>query len=279
MWRKFKLTNARGASYDLQDLSKVSLFNEEGLGYDENADYLRIGTTYLPTSVRIAQHQITGTLVFRGSNVYTRYTEFCRFASYAPLTLSYTVDDTEYKIPVRMASIVKTDKQAPHTMTCSVTFLALGLWYKSVQTDVSGEESVLNAYPYTYDDTYSVTATQTAEIQSNSIQESPCRITIQGEAINPKWYHYVDGVLVASGGITGTVVANDRLVIDAISVPGEIKEYSNTGVEVADRYGVSDFSTERFIYLQEGRNEITVLHDGSTPLSFTVEARLEYETV
>lgn len=279
MWRKFKITNARGEVYDLQDLANVSFFDEKGLGYDEKGDYLQIGTTYIPTSARPAQREISGRLVFRGANVYTKYTKFCRFASCAPLTISYTVDGVTYNIKVRMTSITKTDKSAPRTMVCPVSFLALGLWYKSVSASVEDIEEVLYTYPYTYDDTYSITAVQSVEIISDSMQDCPCRITIPGEVTNPKWYHYVEGILQASGEMTGTVASGDRLVIDALNVPGSIKEYSANGTEVADRYAVSNFATERFIYLKEGKNVITVTHDGTRALPFTVEARIEYETV
>jgi hypothetical protein len=48
---------------------------------------------------------------------------------------------------------------------------------------------------------------------------------------------------------------------------------------VRDYYQLSDFSTERFIRLQPGKNRITVTHSGGNVIAVGIEGQIEYATV
>ena len=62
-------------------------------------------------------------------------------------------------------------------------------------------------------------------------------------------------------------------------MPYSILIYDLANTTVSDGYQKCDFSTKRFLHLQQGSNVIRVTHDGTNDLLFGVSARLEYESV
>ena len=277
--RKFYLTNAKGKTIDLQSRSDILLYNQTGLGYVEDANYVRIRNSYSLTSKYIKQHEIDCKLVFSGENFYKKYYDFVRFCQDTPLTLRYKIHDTFY-LNVRLAEISKTQGVSNLHMFCDVKFVASGLFYQIVSRYVGPAVITdLPTYPYVYDDVYPPEVLQSVVVESDSELESPCKITIYGEATNPEWRHYVNSQLIEIGRYTGTIAAGHTLVIDSTTIPYSITEYDSSGQVVADRYAGCDFSTERFFHLQRGNNRISVSHDGTNSLALKVEGKIEYASV
>lgn len=277
--RKFYLTNAKGKTIDLQSRSDILLYNQTGLGYVEDADYVRIRNSYSMTSKFIKQHEINCRLVFSGKNFYEKYYDFVRFCQDTPLTLRYEIHDTFY-LNVRLAEISKTQGVSNLHMFCDVKFMAYGLFYRTLSRHIEPiTPSTDEVYPYVYDDIYPAEIVGSVMLESDSTEDSPTKITIFGEAVNPVWRQYVNGKLVATGYYPGTIVAGHTLVIDSTVIPYSIEEYDSGMNLVADRYALCDFTTERFFYLRKGKNSISVSHDGVNGLALTVEGRVEYASV
>lgn len=164
-------------------------------------------------------------------------------------------------------------------LDCEVVFAATGLFYKNVTAYSSTLAIGGKVYPYQYPYAHADISKNTVLIESDSYEDSPCRITICGPCINPVWKHYVDNELYETGAYDGRITADHRLVIDAISIPYSIREAGIGNEMVADRYQHCDFSTERFFHLKHGQNRISVSHDGINILNVIVEGRICYETV
>ena len=277
MDRIFKLTNARGESWDLMDLKNVALFDPQGLGMDLDNEYIQIGNSFLLTKSRQSQREIKANLIFSGTDAYAKYFKFVRFAMMAPLTLEYTADKT-YFIIVELTSIEKTEKMSDKHMQCGIVFTARSLFRARTVARIKREESA-GEYPYTYAFMYGAETPNSVVIESDATQDSPCRIRIFGPVTNPVWRHYVNGAEIETGAYTGTVPEGNVLVIDTTAIPYSIIEYDNMGNVVANRYQQCDFSTARFFMLQYGANRIAVSHDGVNNVEIEVEAVFEYETV
>ena len=278
MIRKFRLINREGAAYDLN--SKQSFFHKVGgLGFRDETGFQKIGTDYYALEEVFSQGEITGNIFFYGKEAYVRYRDFTRFIRMTPLTLEYVTDDT-YRLPVRVGEINKSElMDGGIGLDCEVTLLATGLFYRSV---TKYSETVYvggKIYPYTYPYSYADVSANTLMIDSDSFADSPCKITIYGPCENPVWKHYVNNELYATGAYNGILRADHKLVIDTTKVPYSITEQGVSGEVIADRYQACDFTTKRFILLQNGTNRISLSHDGLNSVDMMVEAKISYETV
>ena len=278
MIRKFRLINKDGAAYDLN--SKQSFFHKVGgLGFKDDTQFQKIGTDFYALEEKFSQGEITGSIFFYGKSAYSRYRDFTKFVRLTPLTLEYVTDDT-YRIPVRVSEIDKTEMMDGGIgLDCEVKLVATGLFYRSV---TKYSETVYvggKIYPYTYPYSYADVSANTLMIDSDSVADSPCRITIYGPCSNPIWKHYVNNELYATGAYLGTLRADHKLVIDTTTVPYSITERGVSGEVIADRYQSCDFTTDRFILLQHGTNRISLSHDGLNAVDMMVEAKISYETV
>ena len=276
--RKFYLVNKRGKRYELLTRRQF-LHSPGGLGYQESTIYQRLGEQFSVVDEGLEQGEITGSVFFPNPNAYDKYFEFVQFCRDTPIYLTYVPVKQEYMRQVRLDTIGKTEIEGTG-LNCSVTFKALTLWYKRVKSiNDSGDSSSGKEYEYTYDYRYSTNATNTVSFDSDSYNDSPIRLTIFGECTNPRWQHYVDNVLVATGAVEGTVQNGMKLVIDTTVVPYSIKQLNMLDEEVLNMYPLSDFSTDRFLLAKKGKNRISVSHSSADALSVMVEANISYASV
>lgn len=276
--RKFRLINSEGGSFDLND--KAAFFHSiDGFGFKDETQYEKIGTEFYALEEAFSQGQMTGKILFGGKKPYETYRAFTRFVRAVPLTLVYELDEV-FKVPVRLVEIGKAELgNGGNSLNCDITFLAEGLFYKTVQKYSETISIGGKVYPYQYTYSYADTSQNTVMIESDSYEDSPCKITIFGPATNPVWKHYVNNELYEIGSYDGVIPDDHKLVIDSTSVPYSITERGVSDEVVADRYQYCDFTTERFFHLQHGTNRISVTHDGLNNVNVLVEGKISYETV
>lgn len=279
--RSLVLINGKGDRYDLLSAEASPTFQLDGLGYSDSTEFARVGKKYIPLEDKMEQGQLSFTLLFWNSSD-NSYKEFVKIARRNPLTILYENDAGMFYIPCRFRSIEKIDKLGYDKYGCPVSFALTGNPYKIMLAYNKGETGVgknYGTFGYTYDYTYSNDILNAVIISSDSLVESSCVLTLYGELINPVWRHYVDGVYYESGAYNGTIPEGHTLVIDSKTVPHSITEYDSAGNLVADRYSLCDFSTERFMNVNEGENRYSISHDGSSSVKMKVEAYIEYEAV
>lgn len=276
--RKFRLINRDGVGYDLTTREHF-LHTPSGLGFQRETEYQRLGNQYIILSDAFVQGQIMGEIFFPNPNAYSKYYEFVRFCQNAPLYLLYKPGTREFHRAVRVSNVEKTELEFGG-LNISVIFDALTLFYEEVSA--FNDKAIATqgkTFNYTYDYVYSGGALNTVTIQSDSYADSPCTVYIYGACENPTWLHYVNGVLVASGALTGEIPAGQKLAIDTTEIPYSIKRVDMANNFVADVYGFADFDTDRFITLQHGDNTISVQHSGADALTIAIEAQILYASV
>lgn len=270
--RQFKLYNAVGQMYDLNDMGSF-LHDPKGLGYEDDSEYERIGSQFLMTGERRKQPNPGGKIRFKS---YEGYLGFTKFLQRKPLKLQYTAADT-YMMDVHVKSIKKTELETLG-LVVEIVFQGLGPWYKELVLQIDGSILTGKVYPYTYPYTYASNSQGTVTIESDSDTESPVQITIIGPCENPQYVHYVNDEIVASGRINCELPAGKRMKISS-KLPYSIKELDSLGRETADLYQYSDFLTERFLIVRRGTNVIAFSHDGDEDIKVVVEACVYYDTV
>lgn len=278
MIRQFTLKNALGSIYDLMDLRQGVTFNPAGLGFQDATEYQNVGEVFTPLTVKYNQQVVQGEMVFT-EDPYRNYKEFVQFCQHDPLSLVYKTDAGTYQVPVRLTKIEKGDMEGKCFMSCPVEFTALARLYKIVTANNVGPVGGGKVYDYEYDYLYGDFVADTVMIESDSVTESPCRISIFGPCTQPTWRQYINGKAVATGYYDGTIPANHKLVIDTTTMPYSIEEQDLADNLIADRYELCDFSTERFFLLEYGNNTISVSHSDPDGIRVMVEGYIFYETI
>ena len=286
--RTFTLVNNNGISYDMQTRQRF-IVNPSGLGFEESTIYQDFGAYYMPLDMGLAQGVVSASIVFTGltrSEIYSKFFEFAKFARCNPLTIQYTPVFDTFLRKCRISKLEKTEI-TNGVLTVNVQLACITQWYKT-QSDYNsgvasnGKQYSLQEnglYGYNYDYTYSNNISQSVSIENTGNEESPCKFIIYGYAVNPIWNHYVNGELFATGKADITVAANHKLVIDTTTIPYTMRELDMANNLIRDCYQLSDFSTERFIRLQPGKNRISLSHSGSNVVSVAIEAQVEFAAV
>ena len=277
--RQFYLRNGNGAEYSLMDV-KHWLNSPKGLGLKLKDKYSQVGSNFIRTKKITNPKDITGTIMFTGSNVYDKYQEFIFFAQIEPLVLVYNPNGTEYIANVSLEEIKKEEiDYKTSTLQADVSFKRLTRWRRVILQRNDAVVKRGKVYPFEYPYQYGKDIANNVTIESDTVLESPCKITIIGNCENPIWRQYVNGVLKHEGSVNVSVTAGQRIVIDTTKTPYSIKKYDSSNNLIADLYQLSDFSTDRFFFLEKGTNRFSIGHDGTNALELAVEAHLEYETI
>jgi hypothetical protein len=304
--RIFTLYDKDGKSYDITSKEQAFFYGIAGLGYEDETEFQRIDERYKLLSKYRKQSEITGTIRFWQPEAEQKYFEFAQFCQNGPLTLRYAPDSGKVSqsdfdkafvegralyLPYRTITyesyyrrglvtlIDKTDVLG-NCLEITIKFKAETPWFKVVREYNYGGQGITGKkYDYEYPYNYSGSVSNQITIESDSRQQSPCKIIIAGPCTNPSWNHYLNGVLQSTGKVLAEILPNHRLIIDTTTIPYSIKEVNALNQEVADLYQASDFDTQRFIRLGYGQNIITVAALDSVEIGIGAEAEIEYATV
>lgn len=276
MVRQFSLINKIGETLNLMD--RDTFFqNPDGMGVSLSIEAADMGGFFAVSRETITQQNITGEIVFKTYDLYHDFVT--RFAQKKEMTFVYTAAVTGYR-DVILQSIGKTEKEAGR-LICPVDFMPLSPWYRKKEYKFAeASTDVGKIYPYTYPYTYADNEVGDITIDnSTGAADSPCRLTIYGEAINPTWSLIVNGEVVQSGEINATIADGQKLVVDSNPLKMEISLYSISGEYIASLYQNSNFGTQRFIYLPSTQAIMRISHDGTTQIAASVEVTHLNETI
>lgn len=267
--RQFKLINGIGAELDLMSLSHF-FHTPGGLGWGTSSEIQNVGDEYIVTRSSAVRPLVSGEISFSS---YKSYEKFLAFIQPGDLRLCYKPVDVWRFLDVAV-TIEKTEADTPFgRMNCPITFTGLSQWYEQARfyrSATAGEQG--KRYGYTYPYTYADGESGSVVVQNGRLSSYP-KLTITGPATNPKWYLYRNNERIAAGAVQLELQAGRKLVIDCRPATLELAEYTLNGEFVADRYGVSDFTTERFWELPPGQCTVQFAHDGASAITGYVEVR------
>lgn len=301
--RYFKLINRKGDELDLT--SQRIFFHEiDGLGFEEDTSWRRVGQTWWLNNALLRQTAITGKISFtylEGEDPYRLFNDFYLFINNAPLTLVYYprgFNETSYRKQVRVTKLDKSELNEYGILEEDITFTPYTPWYmvvneKNINTVDSGTGWVwggTSSPPLKFEPTDGTSTPakfggeirQSVNIFSPVESSSPVKLVIKGPALNPVWSHYVGNRLIGTGGFSGSGVnlsSQEELVVS--NTDGRIQMYIrdiNSG-ETRNVYSLRDFDTACFFNLKAGSNTISVASSGGGAVDFTVEGHIYYATV
>lgn len=277
MVRKFKLINSEGAEWDLMRKDGF-LYAPEGLGINQENEYMRIGSTYELVQRLSAQKTFNFTMVFSGYDVYR---EFSRFIIYAPLKLAYMpLNEWAYadgEITVLGKSEINHESRR---LECDAVFTATSLWYiPRAARRTSADVESPKRYNYTYDYTYADAINGYIAVVNDSNEDAPATISIMGPVVNPSWYVSVNNEVVASGSITATVPQGNKIVINSKDGYLEVAEYTLENVLVRNLYQFTDFSRETFVLFPPGNSVLFISGSSEDPIEAWVQIEEVHDTI
>lgn len=265
--RKFKLKNARGQEFDL--MRKDAFFHSPtGLGFADEPQIQRMGDTFIIIRNDAEQPAPSGVMVFKG---YEQWQEFRNFTRPGGLVLCYKPLDKWFYLDVTISISMDEISHENRRLVCPVQFTGTSHWYEKLTAyRTESEDNGGKTYSYTYPYTYSNGIPGTIDI-TNDAYPSYCRIHIMGPVTNPAFTVSQNGQRVADGRINCTVVQGRKLVIDSNPQTMEIAEYTINGQYIADRYGDSDWNTDRLIQVPSGDSRFSFTHDDVNEIIAYVE--------
>lgn len=257
--RQFTLKNSIGEVYRLNS-SDNFFHTPEGLGFQRNATFQKLGTTYKLIRDGFRQAPVSGQIMFKTdaqASAYKRYLAFKNFLQMIPLTMVYQIPGGEFCMDCVPSTIEKTEINSALGMNIGIELTPLTMWYEEIEKEA---------------DSSSIT------VISDSLNDSPCCLAFSGVTKTNQdltWTQSVDGVSVMTGTLKSvTIAASDTVYVRTDTDPYSLYKISSGGTKTG-LYQSSNFSTQRFPFIQKGVNVFSVT--GATHIS--VKGRILYETV
>lgn len=301
--RYFKLINSKGDELDITT-QEVFFHEIDGLGFEEETSYRRVGELWWLNNVSYRQTPITGKVSFTeygDTDPYTKFNSFVVFITKAPLTMLYYPHGITGRVYRRQVRVTKLDKSEINTYGIieeDIVFTPYTPWYEVITvTNGKSDSSFTGAWIWGSDTTpplvFEPTTEQTAiparfgaennrwvRITVPSSVKSPAKLTIFGPVVDPVWTHYVDGELVSSGGFSTslTVTDDEAIVIDNTTGIPSIKKYYVYSGEITeeklDIYQLRNFNLGCFITLLPGNNRIAIGSSGEAEVRIILEGHI-----
>lgn len=287
--RTFRLVNGAGESCNITD-RQLFFHDPSGLGFNRQLKYRQVGDRFVRVSSKVSQQDITGKVALLGDDPYLSYFNFVQFLNKEPLTLLYTPNDqasasspsgTTYRRNVNVKKVDKTEMEHQGYLDCSISLTPLTPWYKYVAVSNGNiDTSEVLHWGVTWGVDWGPLNEYERGIVANSSMASPSKITIYGPITNPSWTHYVNGIAKGTGKVLATIDTNEYLLVDCTVDPYRILKVSALNdMVLSDLYEYSDFSTKRFVELQNGVNTLAVSGDNAIDPTVKWEAYIYYESV
>ena len=276
--RKFKLVNANGAEWNLMR-KDAFLYEPDGLGINQENEYMRIGNTYELVQRLSAQKSISFSMVFRS---YAVYRQFADFIIYQPLKLAYMPQTEWVYCDGEITALSKTEiDYQTNRLICGATFTATSLWYipRRAQRTADDVENP-KKYDYGYNYQYADAINGYINVINNSNEDAQGTITIFGPITNPSWYVSVNNNVVESGSVSAIIPEGNKLVVNSKDGHLEVAEYvGDTDTFVRNLYQMTDFAKETFVHFPPGNSVLFVSGSSEDTIVAWVQIDEVHDTV
>lgn len=306
--RYFKLENAAAIPVTFDITTEEYFFHDiSGLGFEEDNDFRRVGPLWRLESSVYRQKPITGKLCFtdRGSTTpYEKYAKFVDFVASDPLYICYWphgLTGKMYRKRVRVSVLEKNELNTYGVLDDRIEFAPYTDWYESVSAenempDGTGTDKWIWDSGAVWRDSldepipegmaryvFGLEFRGDVTLMCDKNIRGLVKLTIHGPAVNPSWLHYVNGVLVATGGIDVgsdlTLTEDETLIVDSTTDSHSMTVFNSSDRSTRNVYPIRDFDKKCFLELRGGKNTIVVSSADGVPVKIEVEGQLYHATV
>lgn len=191
IYRELMLINGNNEQWSLSDKEENSFATDlDGFGMSTTISTIRLGDmNYLSYSLNNLD-SISLTIYFYGGSIadlYGYYNQFQSFLAEGDLYLIYVVPDIgEFRRPVALSSIGKSEIRVDGLLECPIVFATLGFWEDRAQSSIS------------------IANNGTGTIVNNGNMPCPFKIETTGTLSSPKYTFSKSGNAYGVGQFTGS---------------------------------------------------------------------------
>lgn len=186
-YRTFSLINEYGQTYSLNTPSGGFLQSPEGLGFEMEYSYIRIGASWVANSLKPSQPMMSGEIAFMPPNPYNAFASFAQFCRRSKrLTLTYTTTAGTYKRDVDLVTLEKTEiDNETGVLICDVEFAAKSLWYMANESRIIINASDGLYLPFLLPNRFNDQTYGDIQITNNGSEEAGFTMILNGTIVNP----------------------------------------------------------------------------------------------
>lgn len=215
--RNFYFENEKGQRIDCQKVNgSLFLYNVNGLGFEKEVEYVRVGNTYVKNEEYIKQNIINGELEFYDMT-YDEYKTFVDFILRAEdLKIIYVPKFTnraEYYRDIDFVKIDKLEEDDFNILTSSIQLNCKSLWYK--QNVVSYTIEPLSdeiRWDFRWDSSFTDYSSRSLQYINDGHVEAPIEVEVSGHVVNPRLELYIEGQLYQTVTFNVEINAYEKLL-------------------------------------------------------------------
>ena len=277
--RKFYIENEINERFSLWG-NRVYMVEPSGLGIKHDANYIRIGNSFLRNKkMQVEQSKVGGKIEFLEPGANEKFNEFYNFcASASSLRLVYDPGDgKEYFRDIDVSEVIKTERTGG-TLPISVKFACKSLYYSRNNSNFMFEAVTSEKrYDYQYDFTYSDYGTYETMIENNGHVEAPFDCIINGYCANPSIYIQKDGSTLYE--VTFPVAVEEGEYIRYSSRDGMLEATLVTESKEVNLMNLLDITKDNFFKIPIGNSKIVFSSAGTSTNIITLTIYKMYEVV
>ena len=253
MIRQFYLENEYGDIYYFNHKNQTIISQVSGLGFSLDLKYLEYSRFYSRSEYNIPLSEITETIIFlRGYEGYKTFVDYIS-KSNKEYKLHYENDAFKAYCYVDIASLTKAELVA-NTIQSNVVFKKLSLWLKEKSYEIiANGSSSGKVYPYSYPYYYSSSYEGKTFVRNDGLNDAPLVIEMIGSVVDPELLIKKDGEVVS---VLRLYLTAEDITITINSIPSKQEMVMDESGVITDIYGLQDFESENFIFLEHGDYEI-----------------------
>jgi hypothetical protein len=253
MIRQFYLENEYGDIYYFNHRNQTLISQVSGLGFSLDMKYLEYSRFYSRSEYNIPLSEITETIIFlRGYEGYKTFVDYIS-KSNKEYKLHYENDAFKAYCYVDIASLTKAELIS-NTIQSNIVFKKLSLWLKEKSYEIiANGSSSGKVYPYSYPYYYSSSYEGKTFVRNNGLNDAPLVIEMIGSVVDPELLIKKDGEVVS---VLRLYLTAEDITITINSIPSKQEMVMDESGVITDIYGLQDFESENFIFLEHGDYEI-----------------------
>lgn len=268
MVRGFKLVNEKGQEFSMMDIENYCLLTEpQGLGFSYEAEYERLGYTFIQKARKIEQGQMPATINFTNYDNYRRLVDFLEESEALKLVykIPYKDREKEYFRDIDINVLTKTEIQTNKVMSENATIDFLSLWYeeKTAVYNLDNSDDDIIRWDFEWDSKFADYDVSNLNLINEGHVQAPVIIEIDGRVVNPRLELWVEGVKYQTVTMSVTIDEYEKLLYSSKENGFYINKQNQDGtLENLFNLDVIDFANDNVIRIPKKKScELKIIAD------------------